>query len=123
MSGILTDLLRVIFAGLVAFVVMLLMPFYYLALFTLGLASSIFLIIALFCGVGYLFQPTMHNLLNTLGFLGYSAAAFLVIFAIYYIPGRIKDRNAVRRQQHQALDRISGLRLASDAPFNESGRG
>ena len=121
--GIVTELLKMIVTGLVGFIFMLLMPFYYLALLALGLVSSMSLMIALFCGVGYLFQPTTHNLVNALGFLGYSAAAFLVAFAIHYIPARIKDKNAIRRQQNQALNRIGGLRLASDVSFNEDRHG
>ena len=74
--GIVIELLRMIVAGLAGFVVLLLLPLYYLVLLALGLVSSLSLMIALFCGVGYLFQPTTHNLLNALGFLGYSAAAF-----------------------------------------------
>ena len=117
--GIMTELLRMIVAGVVGFVILLLMPIYYLVLLALGAVSALSLLVAVFCGIGYALKPTTHNLVNALGFLSYSAAAFLIIFAIYYIPSRLKDRSTMRQQQRQALARIGGLRLASDEPFNE----
>lgn len=76
--GSVTELLRMIVAGAVGFIVVLLVPVYYLTLLALGAVSALSLLAAVACGIGYAFQPTTHSLVNALGFLGYSTAAFLV---------------------------------------------
>lgn len=118
-----TDILSLFVTGIASFLGMLLGLVLLVAMIPVALAFAFFLFAGLFCAVGYLFQPTPHNLANALGFLGYAAAIFGVVSVIYGLPGAVRRRKAVQQQREaqQALGRIGGLRLTSDASFN--GRG
>lgn len=118
-----TDILTLFLAGVASFVGMLVGLVLLVAMIPVALAFAFCLFAGLFCAVGYLFQPTPHNLANALGFLGYAAAIFGVVSVIYGLPAMVKRRKALRQQHEvrQALGRIGGLRLTSDANFN--GRG
>lgn len=118
-----TDILALFLTGVAGVLGMVVGFVLFVAAIPIALAFSACLFMGLFCGVGFLFQPNAHNLVNTLGFFGYAAGIAGVAAVLYGLPS-VMRRRKVARQQHEAqqtLSRIGGLRLASDANFNDRG--
>ena len=119
------DLLSAFVTGLLAFLATLVGMVLFVAAIPFVLAFAACFAMGLICAVAYIFQPNAHNLANALGFLGYAAVMFAGGYTFYSLPG-VLGRTVARRQlkaEHNVLARMGGLRLASDAPFNESDRG
>lgn len=116
-----TDILTLFMTGVAGVLGVVVGLVLFVAMIPIALAFAACLFMGLFCGVGYLFQPNTHNLVNALGFFGYAAAIAGVGSVLYGLPAVMRRRKVVR-QQHEAqqvLGRIDGLRLASDARFND----
>ena len=56
-----------------------------------GIVSGLFLIVALFSGVMWLFTHSPHAFHTMLGFLGYAAVPFALIVAMTYYHGKLTD--------------------------------
>ena len=119
----LTDLLRIFVLGLLGFFGAILALVLLIAAIPVALVYAGFFWMGLVSAVAYAVNPTTHNAVNALGFLGVAAAMTAVAATLYNLPDVLRHRAARRRAQaaQQALGRIGGLRLASDASFNDRG--
>lgn len=89
----------------------------------LALVYAGFTFMGMVSAVAYILHPTTHNAVNAIGFLSVAAAITAVGATLYSLPDVLKRRAARQRAQvaQQVLGRMSGLRLASDASFNDRG--
>lgn len=119
----LTDLLRVFVLGLLGFFGGMLGLVLLVAAIPVVLMYAGFAFMGLVSAIAYVVNPTTHNAINAAGFLGIAAAMFAVGATLYSLPDVLRRRAARQRAQvaQQMLGRISGLRLASDASFNDRG--
>ena len=112
---VLGELATVFVIGIVAFFVLLAQAAGLLVLGALGLASGLFLLVALCEGAWWLGTHDRHAGITALGFLGYAAIPFALIVVTFYCWHRAFEWPDRRR--HRALERIGRLRLAKDARF------
>lgn len=89
----------------VAFVAKAVFGLVYVALSVL---CFVFLLVALFSGVGFLFTHTAHTAIVAASYLAYAAGVFGVITVIVHLRGL-----ASQGKEGRALERMSGLRLAN----------
>jgi len=85
------ELLGVLLAGVVSFFVMIAYALGILFMWACGIVSGLFLIVALFSGVMWLFTHSPHAFHTMLGFLGYAAVPFALIVAMTYYHGKLTD--------------------------------
>lgn len=118
-----TDLLRVFGLGLLTFFGGMLALVLLIAGIPVVLMYAGFAWMGLLSAIAYVFHPTAHHAVNAIGFLGVAAVMFAVVGTLYSLPGVLRRRADRRRAQdaRQALKRIGGLRLTSDANFNDRG--
>jgi hypothetical protein len=114
MGRVAAELLGVLLAGVVSFVVMIAYALCILFMRTCGIVSGLFLIVALFSGVMWLFTHSPHAFHTMLGFLGYAAVPFAVIVAMTYYHGKLTDW--LNSGQHRRPPNRSGLRAIARAP-------
>ena len=88
---VVAELLGVLLAGVVSFFVMIAYALGILFMWACGIVSGLFLIVALFSGVMWLFTHSPHAFHTMLGFLGYAAVPFALIVAMTYYHGKLTD--------------------------------
>jgi hypothetical protein len=93
------ELLGVLLAGVVSFFVVIGYAFGILFMWACGIVSGLFLMVALFSGVMWLFTHSPHAFHTMLGFLGYATVPFALIVAMTYYHGKLTDRLKARQDR------------------------
>jgi hypothetical protein len=115
MGRVAAELLGVLLAGVVSFCVMIAYALGILFMWACGIVSGLFLIVALFSGVMWLFTHSPHAFHTMLGFLAYAAVPFALIVAVTYYHGKLTDW--LNTGQHwRPLNRSGRALLREHAP-------
>ena len=112
---VLGELATAFVIGIVAFFVLLVQGAGLLELGVLGLASGLFLLVALCEGAWCLGTHDHHPGITAVAFLAYAAIPFALIVVVFHCWAHAIEWPECRR--HRALERIGRLRLAKDARF------
>jgi len=112
---VLGELATAFVVGTVAFFVLLAQAAGLLMMGVLGLASGLFLLVALCEGAWWLGTHDHHAGMTALGFLAYAAITFALIVVAFHCWHRAFEWP--ERRRHQALERIGRLRRAKGCTF------
>jgi len=116
---IIRDLLAIFISELLMFVMMICGAIGAGVLFLIYLASGLLFFVSLASGIIFWFTHSPHMLTLAVVYFGYSAVAFAIPMVLVHIPQTISKAVERRRQEKLSLDRIGGLRVASDASFHD----
>ena len=95
------ELLGILLAGVVSFFVMIAYALGILFMWACGIVSGLFLIVAFFSGVMWLFTHSPHAFHTMLGFLGYAAVPFALIVAMTYYHGQLTEGLKTRQDRRE----------------------
>ncbi|MDT7953974.1 MAG: hypothetical protein RQ966_20970 [Acetobacteraceae bacterium] len=112
----LTELVGVFLAGVLSFFAMLIVAAGAVLAWLIGCVSGLFLLIALAESGWWLHTHSHHAAMTALGYYGYAAGTFALIPVLFFLKDKLTGWPERRRRQ-AAMQRIGGLRLAPDAPF------
>ena len=113
---LLNGLITAIIAGLVGFVMIIGTGIVWIVSLLLGMMMVACFGASLFVFAGCLFFAGPTKYLTAFGFLGYSAAAFVLITVLHYGLDALKAARLRNKRPVSQIDmkRISGLKLAHD---------
>ena len=116
---LLSGLVAAIIAGLVGFVMMIGTGVVWIVSLLLGMMMVACFGASLFIFAGCFLFPGPAKYLTALGFLGYSAAAFVSITVLHYGMDALKAPRLPKGRPVSQIDmeRIGGMRLARDVDF------
>lgn len=112
----LMELVGVFLSGVLGFFAMLILAAGALLAWLIGCVSGLFLLIALAESAWWLHTHSHRAAMTALGYYGYAAGTFALIPVLFFLKDKLTGWPVHGRQQ-DAMQRISGLRLVSDEPF------
>jgi hypothetical protein len=115
----LEELAGVFVAGVFGFFLMLVLAAGVLLVWLTGCMSGVLLIIALAESAWWLHRHSHQAAVTALGYYGYASGTFALISVLFFLKEKLTGWPEHARQQ-VIRQRISGLRLVEDAPFESS---
>jgi hypothetical protein len=115
----LAELAGVFVAGVFGFFLMLVLAAGAVLVWLIGCVSGLFLIIALAESTWWLHTHSHHAAVTALGYYGYASGTFALIPVLFFVEEKLTGWPEHHRR-NVAMQRIGGLRVVHDAPFDPS---
>lgn len=109
------DLIATFFSELLMFAMAICGTIIFGVLMLAYVASAALLFVSVVSGIIYLNNHSAHMLTLAVVYFGYSAVAFTIPMVVARVPQLVDEALKRRRQEKLSLERIGGLRIASDA--------
>jgi len=119
---IIRDLIATFFFELLMFVMAICGTIILGVLMLSYVASAALLFVSVVSGIIYLNNHSAHMLTLSIVYFGYSAVAFTIPMVVARVPQIIDEALKRRRQERLSMERIGGLRIASDVSFHNGAR-